>query len=143
MTELQDHNAVKNANDTCYSDISVCLGKSDLGSLGEIATRGRVEMGRKKVRMITLVGWLALLLDESMRRASCIISTSPRPSLLHHTEGKVQWPSVLMVASSQTNFNGRKALSCVSADFLGVEKKIYVRVNKMAALHSNAGQDYS
>lgn len=90
-----------------------------------------------------MVGWLALLLDESMKKASYIIPTSPHPNLLHHTKGKVQWPSVLMVASSQTNCNGRKALSHVSSDFLGVEKKIYVRVNKMAALHSNAGQDYS
>lgn len=30
----------------------------DLGSLGEIAIHGRVEMGRKKARMIILVGWL-------------------------------------------------------------------------------------
>lgn len=78
-----------------------------------------------------------------MRRASYIISTSPHPNLLHHTEGKVEWPSVSMAASSRSTCNGRKALSHVSSDFLGVEKKIYVRVNKMAALHSNAGQDYS
>lgn len=70
-----------------------------------------------------------------------MISTSPNPDLLHHTEGEAQWPSVFMKASSQTNFNGSKAPSCVRSNFPGVENRISVRVNKMATFHSNPGQD--
>lgn len=70
-----------------------------------------------------------------------MIFTSPHPDLLHHSDGEAQWPSIFMGASPQTNLNESEAASWVSSNFPGVEKRIYVRVNKMATLHSNPGQD--
>lgn len=70
-----------------------------------------------------------------------MIATSCYPGLLPCCLTLRLSDSFFVVASSQANFNRSKAPSCVSSNFPGIKKRIYVRANKMTTLHSNPGQD--